>query len=154
MTATPPQTTIAFVCVHNAGRSQMAAAFARRERDRREYHTVEILTGGTDPADTIHSTVLTAMAEVDIDLSTETPREISQEDLHTADLVVTMGCDPTAGCPAGWTADTQEWDLPDPATATIEETRDIRETIDRRVTQLFDTLATAGSEQELPLENN
>lgn len=146
--------TVAFVCVHNAGRSQMAAAFARRERDRRELTGVEVLTGGTEPADKIHSTVLTAMSEIGIDLSTAEPREISLSELQAADIVITMGCDPQAGCPAGWDAETRTWKLPDPATATVADTREIRDEIETRVQTLFGALETRLAQQEARPENN
>ena len=85
--------TVAFVCVENAGRSQMAAAFAERERVRRGIDShIDIRKGGTDPADTVHEEVVDAMAELDFDISEETPRSIPRDELLKVDIVVTMGC--------------------------------------------------------------
>ncbi|ELY78795.1 protein-tyrosine phosphatase, low molecular weight [Natrinema pallidum DSM 3751] len=84
---------LAFVCVQNAGRSQMATAFAERERDRRGLvDPVEILTGGTRPADGVHEAVIAVMDEVGVDLTDRTPREITPDDLRSCDTVATMGC--------------------------------------------------------------
>ena len=82
---------VAFVCVQNAGRSQMSAAFARREADRRDLD-VEVLTGGTDPADAVHPEVVEVMDELDVDLSGREPREIPTDELESCRLVATMGC--------------------------------------------------------------
>src|SRR6056297_4234026 len=84
---------VAFVCVQNAGRSQMSTAFAEREvAERGLSDHVEIVTGGTDPADHVHEEVVEIMRELDIDLADRTPREVSTAELEACDLVVTMGC--------------------------------------------------------------
>lgn len=101
---------IAFVCVQNAGRSQMAAAFAERERDRRDVgDRIEIVTGGTRPADHVHNVVVEAMGELDIDLSDRTPREVTPDELQAVDLVVTMGCSASDVCPATWNGENRDW---------------------------------------------
>ncbi|PAU84675.1 low molecular weight phosphatase family protein [Halorubrum salipaludis] len=132
---------VAFVCVQNAGRSQMAAAFAERERDRRGAgNRIEIVTGGTQPADHVHDIVVEAMAEVDIDIGDRTPREVTPEELQAVDLVVTMGCSASDVCPATWNGENRDWGLDDPHERPIEEVREIRDEIDERVVALFDEL--------------
>ena len=126
---------LAFVCVQNAGRSQMSAAFARQERDRRNLADVEILTGGTDPAEEVHPEVLETMAELDIDLSGAVPKAVSTEKLNACDIVATMGCS-TLELDAE--TDVRDWALPDPDGESPERVREIREQVRRRVRQLFD----------------
>ena len=134
-------TTIAFVCVQNAGRSQMAAAFAERaRRDRGLEATLEIRTGGTDPATHVHDVVETAMAEVDFDLSDRRPREITPAEIDACDVVVTMGCSADGICPATWRGDARDWSLEDPHGRPLEEVREIREEIRSRVDALLDEL--------------
>ncbi|MDY7082834.1 MAG: low molecular weight phosphatase family protein, partial [Halobacteria archaeon] len=94
---------VGFVCVQNAGRSQMAAAFAEREHEERGMHgEIEITTGGTQPADKVHQVVIQVMKEVGIDLSSREPREVTPEELAECDYVVTMGCSAEDVCPATW----------------------------------------------------
>ena len=84
---------VAFMCVQNAGRSQMSTAFAERERERRGLEDdVEILTGGTHPAEGVHEEVVEVMAEEGFDLSDRTPRTITTAELESCDYVATMGC--------------------------------------------------------------
>ena len=127
---------VAFVCVQNAGRSQMSAAFARREADRRDLD-VEILTGGTDPADAVHPEVIEVMDERGIDLSGREPREISTDVLESCRLVVTMGCS-TLDLDAD--VDVRDWALPDPDGADLDRVREIRDEAERRVRKVFDEL--------------
>jgi len=130
---------VAFLCVQNAGRSQMATAFAERERDRRGLDDhVEILTGGTDPADAVHDVVVEAMAEVDVDLSDRVPREISTAELATCDYVATMGCSTLDLDADADAVDVRDWALPDPHGGDLERVREIRETVRERVAALFD----------------
>lgn len=136
-------TRIAFVCVGNAGRSQMAAALAERERDRRGLD-VEILSGGTDPAEHVHEEVVTALGEEGIDVSDRTPRRIAAEDLADADYAITMGCDVGELLPAGWEGDRRAWDIPSPHGAGIDGVREQRDDIADRVRDLFDEIE-AGS---------
>ncbi|MFB6303345.1 MAG: low molecular weight phosphatase family protein [Haloferacaceae archaeon] len=129
---------VAFVCVRNAGRSQMAAAFAASERDRRGLgDAVEILTGGTRPADAVHDGVVAAMDEVGIDLSDRTPREITTAELETCDYVATMGCS-TLDLAAD--VDVRDWALDDPDGQPVERVRELRDAVRRRVRALFDEL--------------
>jgi len=137
-------TRVAFVCVQNAGRSQMAAAFAEREATRRDLE-VDVLTGGTDPAEEVHPGVVDAMREVGVDVADRTPREVSTADLQRCDLVATMGCS-TLSLEG---VETRDWDLPDPDGESAERVREIRETVRERVAALFDDLE-AGAETGPP----
>jgi protein-tyrosine-phosphatase len=131
-------TRVAFVCVQNAGRSQMATAFAERERERRDLD-VEILTGGTRPADAIHDEVIESMADVGIDVSGRTPREITDEELRSADYVATMGCSTLdLGDVDG--VDVRDWALADPDGGDPEAVAAIRDEVERRVVALFDEI--------------
>ncbi|WP_436906957.1 low molecular weight phosphatase family protein [Halosimplex marinum] len=140
-------TRIAFVCVQNAGRSQMSAAFAERERDRRGLDDrVEILTGGTRPADRVHGEVVDAMAEVGFDLTDRTPREISAEELRACDYVATMGCSTLDLGDAEGNVDVRDWALDDPDGQDGERVREIRDEIEKRVRALFDEFSDADDE--------
>lgn len=125
---------IAFVCVENAGRSQMAAAFARRAHR----PGLTVLSGGTLPASRVNPTVVEAMHEVGIDLSREVPRAVGPSDLADCDYVVTMGCAAEDVCPATFRGDALDWALPDPKGKSLEEVRHIRDEIERRVGALLD----------------
>lgn len=130
---------IAFVCVQNAGRSQMAAAFAEREaRDRSE--PVDVLTGGTQPADSVHEEVIEVMQEKSIDLNDRTPREITPEELQDCEYVITMGCSAAGVCPATWNGENRDWGLDDPHGEDVTVVREIRDEIETRVEALFDEL--------------
>lgn len=132
---------VAFVCVQNAGRSQMAHAFAERERERRDAaDQIEFVTGGTQPADHVHDVVGKTMREVNIDLGNRTPREITFEELQDVDIVITMGCSADDVCPATWSGDNRDWALDDPHGRSLEEVRPIRDDIEQRVSDLFDEL--------------
>ena len=134
-TASP--TKFGFVCVQNAGRSQMSAAFAERERDLRELgDTLEILTGGTHPAEHVHEEVITVMQERDIDLSDRTPREVSTDELESCDIVATMGCS-TLELDAE-DVDVRDWALDDPHGQDLDTVREIRDDVEQRVEALFD----------------
>ena len=127
---------VAFVCVQNAGRSQMSSAFAEREvAERGIEDSVEIVTGGTHPADHVHEEVVETMRELDIDLSGRTPREVSTAELNSCDLVVTMGCS-TLDLDAD--VETRDWALDDPDGKDPERVREIREEIRENVSSLFD----------------
>jgi protein-tyrosine-phosphatase len=125
---------VLFVCVHNAGRSQMAAAFLRR----RAGDTVEVRSAGTMPADEIQETVRAAMAEVGVDLGDAVPAALELEAVEAADVVITMGCGDA--CPVFPGKRYLDWELPDPAGRPIEEVRGIRDDIDRRVADLVTDL--------------
>ncbi|WP_265109016.1 low molecular weight phosphatase family protein [Halosolutus halophilus] len=127
---------LGFVCVQNAGRSQMSAAFAERERTRRGLEDeVEILTGGTRPADEVHPEVVEAMRELDIDVSDRSPREVSTAELNDCTVVATMGCS-TLDLDADVAV--RDWALDDPHGKSADEVRAIRDDIERRVSDLFD----------------
>lgn len=119
----------------------MAAAIAERERrDRGLTAAVDVVTGGTDPADRVHPVVVDAMAELGIDVADRAPRELTREELDSADYVVTMGCDAADVCPATWTGENRDWGLDDPHGKPLSEVRTIRDDVERRVAALFDEL--------------
>ena len=132
---------IAFMCVQNAGRSQMSLAFAEREVERRGLEdAVELLTGGTHPADRVHDEVVAVMSEAGFDLSDRTPREISVEELRSCDYVATMGCSTLDVGEVGGDVDVRDWALADPHGADTERVREIRDEIAQKVTGLFDEI--------------
>jgi arsenate reductase len=132
---------VAFVCVQNAGRSQMAYAFARREReDRNLEDEIELVTGGTRPADRVHENVVRTMRDVGIEIGDRTPREVTFEELQESDYVVTMGCAAEDVCPAGWAGTNRDWGLEDPDGKPRSKVEEIREEIETRVSALFDEL--------------
>ncbi|MFB6267223.1 MAG: arsenate reductase ArsC [Halodesulfurarchaeum sp.] len=136
---------IGFVCVENAGRSQMAAAFAREiARERGVRDALEIHSGGTKPAERVHPVVIEAMAEVGIDLSGATPSELSAAQVTELDYVITMGCSAADVCPATWQGDSRDWELDDPADRPLPEVRQIREQVRGRVMSLLDELVGKG----------
>ena len=141
---------MAFICVQNAGRSQIATAFAERERERRDLtERIEILTGGTQPADHVHEVVVEAMAEEEFDLSGRTPKYVDLEELKTCDYLVTMGCSIAEFNPTSFGVESREWALPNPEGEDIETVRGIRQDIEGRVRSLFDEIeGTNRSESE------
>ena len=137
--------TLGFVCVQNAGRSQMATAFAERERDRRGLEdSVEIITGGTHPADSVHDGVVAVMQDHEIDLSDRVPREVSTTELESCDVVATMGCS-TLELDAE-EIDVRDWALTDPDGQDLDQVREIRNDIEQRVTDLFDEVHANSSQ--------
>ncbi|MFB6086769.1 MAG: low molecular weight phosphatase family protein [Halodesulfurarchaeum sp.] len=132
---------IAFVCVRNAGRSQMAHAFGKREVTARGLDdAVELLMGGTRPADHVHEAVVEAMAQVGIDIADRTPREITFEETRDSDYLITMGCSADDICPASWAGENRDWDLDDPKGKAPHRVREIRDEIAERVSTLFDEI--------------
>ena len=130
---------VAFICVQNAGRSQMATAFAKRERERRGLtDEVELLTGGTDPADEIHSVVREVMTEEGFDLSGRQPRGVTTADLESCDYVATMGCSTLELDVDERAVDVRDWALEDPDGKDLDRVRETRETVRERVRGLFD----------------
>src|SRR5438105_7702997 len=125
---------VLFVCVHNAGRSQMAAALL----DRHAGGHVRVRSAGSAPAAEIHPSVVQAMAEVGIDLSREFPKPLTGDAVRQADVVVTMGCGDA--CPFYPGKRYLDWDLPDPSGKPLEEVRQIRDEIKRRVHELLQDL--------------
>ena len=128
---------VLFVCVHNAGRSQIAAALLDHYADGR----VHVRSAGSTPAEEINPAVMEAMAEVGLDISKEFPKPLTDEVVQAADVVITMGCgDACAIYPGKRYLD---WDLNDPAGKPLEEVRLIRDEIDGRVRELLETLQPA-----------
>lgn len=125
---------VLFVCVHNAGRSQMAAALL----DRHARGRVEVRSAGSAPAGAIHQGVKEAMAELGISLDGAYPKPLTQEIVETSDVVVTMGCGDA--CPVYPGKRYLDWQLDDPASKAIDEVRPIRDEIDRRVRTLLEEL--------------
>ena len=129
---------VAFMCVQNAGRSQMSTAFAEHERERRDLaDIVEILTGGTHPADHVHDVVVEVMREEGFDLSERTPRKISTEELESCDYVATMGCSTLEVEADSSDVDIRDWALDDPDGKDLDRVREIRDEIRDRVSALF-----------------
>lgn len=129
---------VLFVCVHNAGRSQMAAGLL-------DYHAagrVVVRSAGSEPADEVNPSAVAVMAELGIDIGREFPKPLTDETVRASDVVITMGCGDA--CP--WYPGTRylDWDLPDPAGLSPEEVRPIRDEIDRRVLLLLAELLADG----------
>jgi arsenate reductase (thioredoxin) len=126
---------VLFVCVHNAGRSQMAAAFLTHLSSGR----VEVRSAGSAPAETVNPAAVQAMAEVGIDIAAETPKILTDEAIRQSDVVITMGCGDT--CPFYPGKRYEDWVLGDPAGKGVEAVRPIRDEIRRRVESLLAQLA-------------
>ncbi len=122
---------VLFVCVHNAGRSQMAAALLQHHA----HGKVVVRSAGSDPAETINPAVYEAMLELGIDLSQEVPRKLTTGAVVAADVVITMGCGDA--CPVFPGKRYLDWELTDPAGKRIEDVRVIRDDIDQRVRGLL-----------------
>jgi protein-tyrosine-phosphatase len=122
---------VLFVCVHNAGRSQMAAAFLTHLTAGR----VQVLSAGSAPIDEVNPTVVAAMNEVGIDISAEIPKTLTIETVKASDVVITMGCGDA--CPVFPGKRYLDWDLPDPAGQGIDAVRPIRDEIEARIRGLI-----------------
>ena len=131
--ADPPLMRVLFVCLHNAGRSQMSAALWARAG-------YEARSAGTTPAERVHPEVVQVMGELGIDLSHRTPQRLTRDLAEWPEVVVTMGCGDE--CPYIPGKRYIEWDLPDPKGLPVDEVRAIRDEIARRVTQLEDELGS------------
>jgi protein-tyrosine-phosphatase len=128
------QPEILFLCVHNAGRSQMAAAFAREiGRDR-----IKVYSAGSVPGEHLNPAVVEVMREKGIDITDERPQKLTDEMALSADVVVTMGCGDA--CPVYPGKRYVDWELIDPAGKQLEDVRPIRDDVERRVTTLIDEL--------------
>jgi arsenate reductase (thioredoxin) len=125
---------VLFVCVHNAGRSQMAAALLDHHAGGR----VRVRSAGSAPGDEINPAVMAAMSEIGLDLSKEFPKPLTDELVHGADVVITMGCGDA--CPFYPGKRYLDWELEDPAGRTLAGVRPIRDEIDRRVKSLLEEL--------------
>ena len=132
MSAERPE--VLFVCVHNAGRSQMAAALLSHLSEGR----IEVRSAGTAPADAINPVAVAAMAELGIDITAEAPKVLTADTVQTSDVVITMGCGDT--CPYFPGVSYRDWKLDDPAGQPIEAVRPIRDAIAGRVRDLVDEL--------------
>ncbi len=126
---------VLFVCVHNAGRSQMAAGFLSHLAR----GSVEVLSAGSEPADLVNPVAVEAMAEVGIDVSRERPKLLRDSAVQHADVVITMGCGDA--CPIYPGKSYEDWDLADPAGLPIAAVRPIRDQIETRVRELLQSLA-------------
>ena len=137
----PTRPSVLFVCVHNAGRSQMAAGFLAQLSG----GAVEVRSAGSLPADRINPVAVEAMLEVGVDIRTESPKVLTTEAVQASDVVITMGCGDV--CPVFPGKRYQDWALDDPAGQGIESVRPIRDEIRARVERLLGELdvAVAGS---------
>jgi protein-tyrosine-phosphatase len=133
MTTTP---TVLFVCVHNAGRSQMAAGFLQQLAGDR----IEVLSAGSEPADQVNAVAVEAMREAGIDITREQPKLLTTEAVQQSDVVVTMGCGDA--CPFYPGTRYEDWELDDPAGQPLEVVRTIRDEIRHRVEALVADLST------------
>lgn len=134
MTQTAERPSVLFLCVHNAGRSQMAAGWLRHLGAGR----VEVFSGGSNPGNEINRTAVAAMAEVGIDISTFTPQPWTDQTVRAADVVVTMGCGDT--CPVFPGKRYEDWELTDPAGQPLDVVRRVRDEIRERVEGLIASL--------------
>ncbi|WP_255494165.1 low molecular weight phosphatase family protein [Halarchaeum sp. CBA1220] len=127
----------------------MAYAFAERELVERHLEDdIELVTGGTDPADHVHPEVVEAMNSVGFDLANRTPREVTFEEVQRSDIVITMGCSADDVCPAGWAGENRDWNLDDPDDQSAEEVVRIRDEIEAHVSELFDEFEQELSERD------
>jgi arsenate reductase len=125
---------VLFVCIHNAGRSQMAAGFLRHLAG----EAVEVRSAGSDPADAVNPAAVAAMAEVGIDISDQSPKLLNADVVESSDVVITMGCGDA--CPVFPGVSYRDWGLPDPAGKGLEAVRPIRDEIKTRVEALIGEL--------------
>jgi arsenate reductase len=130
----PAVPSVLFVCVHNAGRSQMAAAFLTHLGGER----VQVRSAGSVPADAVNSAVVEAMGEVGIDISAETPKVLTAETVQASDVVITMGCGDA--CPVFPGKRYLDWTLADPAGRGVDAVRPIRDEIEHRIRGLITEL--------------
>ena len=130
---------VLFVCVHNAGRSQMAAAYLAHMSK----GTIEVRSAGSEPADRINPAAVKAMAEEGIDISAEAPKILTTDAVKASDVVITMGCGDT--CPFYPGKRYEDWELEDPAGKGIDAVRPIRDEIRRRVDKLISELQPVAS---------
>jgi protein-tyrosine-phosphatase len=135
---------VLFVCTHNAGRSQMAAALLDHEAAGR----VRVTSAGSQPADQLNPAVVAAMAEIGLDISREHPKPLTTGQVQAADVVITMGCGDA--CPIYPGKRYEDWDLPDPAGQPIEAIRPIRDDIRKRAQALLSQLAPPPAGQPSP----
>lgn len=135
--------TVLFVCTRNSGRSQMAEAFFNRYAST----NVRAMSAGSQPSKQLNPTVVAAMREVGIDISSQRPKLLTIDMLDSADIVITMGCGESNVCPAAFVP-TVDWGLDDPECQPIEKVRLIRYEIDARVKLLVEQLSKANESGE------
>jgi arsenate reductase (thioredoxin) len=128
--------TVIFICVHNAGRSQMAEAFFNQLAGGK----ARAISAGSKPANKVNPATVEAMREVGLDISQKKPRLLTPKLLDGVDMAITMGCGADAACPAAWVK-TEDWALEDPAGKPIETVRIIRDEIKNRVLRLIENIA-------------
>jgi arsenate reductase len=128
---------VLFVCVHNAGRSQMAAGLLQREAG----HRIRVISAGSEPADQLNPAVVEAMKEVGIDISAERPKKLEDGMVRESDVVITMGCGDA--CPIYPGKRYEDWELEDPAGKDLETVRGIRDEIAKRIDALVADLSPA-----------
>jgi arsenate reductase len=133
------QPEVLFVCVHNAGRSQMAAGLVKLRSQGR----IHVRSAGSDPGDEINPAVIEAMTELGVDMSEEFPKPLTDEVVRAADVVITMGCGDA--CPIYPGKKYEDWELDDPAGQEIETVRRIRDELDMRVLTLIGELLPSGN---------
>ena len=124
---------ILFVCIENAGRSQIAEAFANKYGEGK----ITVLSAGNKPAERVNSVVAEAMKEKGIDISANKPKLLTFQMANDADIIITMGCNDQGICPGPFFKPTIEWKLEDPKGKPIEKVRDIRDQIERQVKELL-----------------
>ena len=137
MTDVTDKPSVLFVCIHNAGRSQMAAAYLTHLGRGR----IDVRSAGSAPADEVNPAAVAAMAEEGIDMSAETPKVLTDQAVQASDVVITMGCGDT--CPIYPGKRYEDWVLADPAGQGVEAVRPIRDEIRRRVESLITELLAA-----------
>lgn len=131
---TRPKPSVLFVCVHNAGRSQMAAGYLRHFAG----SSIDVYSAGSLPADQVNPVAVQVMAEEGIDIAAAIPRKLSSDDVAVADVVITMGCGDA--CPVFPGKRYEDWQLDDPAGQGVDAVRKIRDEIRKRVRLLIETL--------------
>lgn len=132
---------IAFVCVENAGRSQIAESIAKIEINKRNLSDkIEVISGGTKPAEKIHTNVIDTLQDRNIDISDKKPQKITQETLQNFDYIITMGCSANDVCPINWNGETIDWDITDPRGKNKNKTKKITEEIEHKVIKLIEKI--------------
>jgi arsenate reductase (thioredoxin) len=133
-----PTKTILFVCVENAGRSQMAEGFFK------QYSTegYQVASAGTKPISEINPVAIEAMNEVGIDITNQKSKELTEEMIHTSDKIINMGCMDKEACPSLFLNNLLDWNIEDPKGKPIEKVREIRDEIDQRVKELVAGITT------------
>lgn len=128
-------TKLIFTCVENACRSQMAEGFARHYGD----EDTEVSSGGSNPAEKVNENAVKVMGEKGVDISSHKPSNLDSEDTENADVIVTMGCG-SQPCPVPVTGEIVEWEIEDPAGGSLEEFREVRDEIEKRVLKLLEDI--------------